>query len=156
MGEEDDGYKLEMVVMVSRHGIRSPFAPPYGTVNDYTPYTNRPFPGFLSFSSSFFFFFLLSFFLPPPFPHPSLSDNNTWGMTQKAFSNQYITPHGKEVIPLMGAYYREVKEGKEERRRKQKNTFPPTNNKNNRLSMMVVLFLLILVIILSVSLILVQ
>eukprot|EP00009_Paramoeba_aestuarina_P005397 CAMPEP_0201509532 /NCGR_PEP_ID=MMETSP0161_2-20130828/2558_1 /ASSEMBLY_ACC=CAM_ASM_000251 /TAXON_ID=180227 /ORGANISM="Neoparamoeba aestuarina, Strain SoJaBio B1-5/56/2" /LENGTH=532 /DNA_ID=CAMNT_0047904509 /DNA_START=74 /DNA_END=1672 /DNA_ORIENTATION=- len=74
----DDEYTLEMVVMVSRHGIRTPFAPPYGTVNDYTMYTDRPFP-----------------------------DNNTWGMTENAFANQYITPHGKQILPLMGAYYRE-------------------------------------------------
>ncbi len=62
---------LVQVVMVSRHGIRTPFAPPFGTVTDYTAYTDKIFP-----------------------------DNNTWGMTYDAFANQHITPHGRKVTNL--------------------------------------------------------
>lgn len=68
--------ELMQVVIVSRHGIRTPYAPPYGTVTDFSAYTNKIFP-----------------------------DNNTWGMTYDAFATQQLTPHGEKVIPFMGAFY---------------------------------------------------
>lgn len=69
---------LVQVVMVSRHGIRSPYPPTNGTVNDFTSYSPLIFP-----------------------------DAADWGMTEEAFANQYLTPHGRGVMTQMGAYYRQ-------------------------------------------------
>lgn len=70
--------ELVQVVYVSRHGIRSPYPPDYATVTDFTAYTQKPFP-----------------------------TNDSWGMDMFAFENQHLTPHGKTILPLMGAYYAE-------------------------------------------------
>jgi hypothetical protein len=70
--------QLIQVVYVSRHGIRSPYPPDYATVTDFTAYTEKPFP-----------------------------TNNSWGMDMFAFENQHLTPHGKSILPFMGAYYSE-------------------------------------------------
>lgn len=70
--------ELLQVVYVSRHGIRTPYAPDFGTVTDFTAYTQKPFP-----------------------------TNDSWGMTMEAFANQHLTPHGKKILPLLGSYYAE-------------------------------------------------
>lgn len=70
--------ELVQVVYVSRHGIRSPYPPDYATVTDFTAYTQKIFPS-----------------------------NYSWGMDMFAFENQHLTPHGKTILPLMGAYYSE-------------------------------------------------
>ena len=36
--------QLIQVAYVSRHGIRSPYPPDFGTVTDFTAYTEKPFP----------------------------------------------------------------------------------------------------------------
>jgi hypothetical protein len=71
-----DDYELLQVVIVTRHGIRTPYPPDNGTVTDFTSYTDLIFP-----------------------------DNNTWGMTYEAFADQHLTPHGRMIIPYLGAYY---------------------------------------------------
>ena len=71
--------ELIQVVYVSRHGIRSPYPPDYATVTDFTAYTQKIFP-----------------------------TNDSWGMDMYAFENQHLTPHGKEILPLMGGYYSEM------------------------------------------------
>lgn len=73
-----DGYELAQVIVVSRHGIRTPYAPRNATVDDYTSYSGKKFP-----------------------------DNNTWGMTYDAFAHQHLTPHGVKVLPLLSNYYRQ-------------------------------------------------
>lgn len=57
---------LAQVVVVSRHGIRTPYAPENGTVSDFSSYTNKVFP-----------------------------DADAWGMSEEAFSEQYLTPWGE-------------------------------------------------------------
>lgn len=69
-------YELIQAVIVSRHGIRTPYGPPYGNVTDFTAYTNKKFP-----------------------------TNTDWGMSFDAFANQHLTPHGEKIIPYFGAYY---------------------------------------------------
>ena len=66
---------LVQTLIVSRHGIRSPFPPNYGTTSDFTSYTNKIFP-----------------------------NNDSWGMSADAFRQQHLTPHGKKIVPYMGAY----------------------------------------------------
>lgn len=68
-------YVLVQSLIVSRHGVRSPYPPRYGTVSDYTAYTDKIFP-----------------------------DNSSWGMTYSDFSSQHLTPHGEKIIPFMGTY----------------------------------------------------
>ena len=73
------GYELKQMVVVSRHGVRTPYGPPNGTVTDFSSYTYKAFP-----------------------------DNSSWGMTYEAFANQYLTPHGLKILPYMGTYYQEL------------------------------------------------
>jgi hypothetical protein len=74
-----DNYELAQVIVVSRHGVRTPYPPKNATVDDYSSYTAKKFP-----------------------------DNNTWGMTYDAFSHQHLTPHGVKILPFLGSYYREL------------------------------------------------
>ena len=73
-----DGYVLVQSVVVSRHGIRTPYPPTNGTVTDFSSYTYKEFP-----------------------------DNTDWGMSYTAFSEQYLTPHGEKILPYVGSYYAE-------------------------------------------------
>jgi hypothetical protein len=70
--------ELKQVIYVSRHGIRSPYPPNYGTVEDFSAYTNKKFPS-----------------------------HEAWGMTQKDFAKQKLTPHGKKILPYVGSYFYE-------------------------------------------------
>lgn len=72
-------YTLVQSIVVSRHGIRTPYPPTNGTVTDFSSYTYKQFP-----------------------------DNNTWGMSYDAFADQYLTPHGEAILPLVGAYYKDI------------------------------------------------
>lgn len=74
----DMTYLLVQSVIVSRHGIRTPYPPTNGTVTDFSSYTAKLFP-----------------------------DNTTWGMTFNAFSEQYLTPHGEKILPYVGSYYQQ-------------------------------------------------
>ncbi len=70
--------ELVMVSYVSRHGVRTPYAPPaVGSVSDWNAYT--------------------------PYDPPQAT---AWGMDEEAFAEQYLTPHGKTLIELTGAYFR--------------------------------------------------
>lgn len=71
-------YRLVQSVIVSRHGIRTPYPPTNGTVTDFSSYTYKKFP-----------------------------DNSTWMMSYEAFSEQELTPHGEAILPYVGAYYKE-------------------------------------------------
>lgn len=71
-------FKLVQSIIVSRHGIRTPYPPTNGTVTDFSSYTYKSFP-----------------------------DNTTWGMAYDPFSKQELTPHGEYIVPFVGAYYRE-------------------------------------------------
>lgn len=77
-GAHAESFRLVQSLIVSRHGIRSPYPPTNGTVTDYSSYTYKVFP-----------------------------DNNTWGMTFEAFSDQHLTPHGEITLPYVGGYYSE-------------------------------------------------
>lgn len=68
-------YDLIQSLIVSRHGVRSPYPPNYGTVSDFTAYTDLIFP-----------------------------DNTSWGMTYEDFESQHLTPHGEKIAPYMGKY----------------------------------------------------
>ena len=70
--------ELVSVAYVSRHGVRTPYPPDQGTVNDWSAYTPRS--------------------------PPSAAD---WHMDQEAFEEQHLTPHGIELMKLMGSYYRQ-------------------------------------------------
>ena len=70
--------RLINVLHVSRHGVRTPYPPTAGTVNDWSAYTPLQPPG-----------------------------AGAWGMDQSAFEDQHLTPHGKSLIKLLGAYFRE-------------------------------------------------
>ena len=65
---------LVQVVMVSRHSIRTPYAPTNGTVSDFSSYTNLPFPTYVD-----------------------------WNMTEYDFENQYVTPQGTILMQRLGA-----------------------------------------------------
>jgi hypothetical protein len=66
-------------VLVQRHGVRSPYPAPEQTNNsDYSLYTARQFP--------------------------SAQD---WGMTEYEYNNQYLTPHGRAILPKMGKWYKD-------------------------------------------------
>jgi hypothetical protein len=68
-------HALVQSLFVSRHGVRSPYPPRYGTVSDYTAYTDKIFP-----------------------------TNTSWGMAYSDFASQHLTPHGESIIPFMGTY----------------------------------------------------
>ena len=71
-------YTLILSTIVSRHGIRAPFQPPNMTeCNKYDKYSNRTFP-----------------------------DYPDWNMTEAEYCSQELTPHGIEVVPRMGEFYR--------------------------------------------------
>jgi hypothetical protein len=70
------GLELIQVLYVSRHGIRSPYPPNYGTLDDFSAYTQKIFPS-----------------------------NEEWGMTYQDFTHQRLTPHGKKVLPYFGSYF---------------------------------------------------
>ena len=63
---------LVQVVMVSRHGIRSPYPPTNGTLNDYSSYTPLVFP-----------------------------NATAWGMTEVEFETQHLSPQGEVLIQLL-------------------------------------------------------
>ena len=69
---------LESVVFLSRHGVRTPYPPSYGTATDWRNYTNLAPPGAAAYN----------------------------GMSQEAFETQQLTPHGAALIPLVGSYFR--------------------------------------------------
>jgi hypothetical protein len=54
-----DTFVLVQSVIVSRHGIRTPYPPSNGTVDDFSSYTYKQFP-----------------------------DNSSWGMPYESFSEQ--------------------------------------------------------------------
>jgi hypothetical protein len=72
------GLELIQVLYVSRHGIRSPYPPNYGTLDDFSAYTHKIFPS-----------------------------NEEWGMTYQDFIHQKLTPHGKKILPYFGSYFAE-------------------------------------------------
>jgi hypothetical protein len=71
------GWELLQVIYVSRHGIRSPYPPNYGTLEDFTAYTQKKFPSY-----------------------------EEWGgMTKNDFMKQKLTPHGRKILPYLGEYF---------------------------------------------------
>ena len=70
---------LKQVTYFSRHGVRTPYPPSYGTATDWRNYTDLAPPGAAAYN----------------------------GMSQEAFETQQLTPHGALLIPLVGAYFRE-------------------------------------------------
>lgn len=70
--------ELYQVVYVSRHGIRSPYPPNYGSLDDFSAYTNKEFPS-----------------------------HTAWGMSYNDFTKQKLTPHGKRILPYVGSYFAE-------------------------------------------------
>ena len=69
---------LKQVTYFSRHGVRTPYPPSYGTATDWRNYTNLAPPGAAAYN----------------------------GMSQEAFETQQLTPHGAALIPLVGSYFR--------------------------------------------------
>lgn len=75
-GIPDDIVLVGSVIM-SRHGIRSPYPPDDGAVDNFTAYTNLKLP-----------------------------THDDWGMTSDEFKNQFLTPHGKIVMQQLGKFYK--------------------------------------------------